>query len=191
LQNEKFLSSEEEKTLLKLARTVLENFVSRRQRRFAEKDLEGMNLTPSLKKPFGVFVTLTEKDRLRGCIGHIVPVLPLYQGVIENAMNSAANDPRFSPVDPQELKNIHIEISVMSPLMEVASPDEIMVGRDGLVLTNGRNSGVFLPQVPVEWHWDKQTYLEELGQKAGLDKGAYKRPGIQLKRFTAQVFGEE
>lgn len=79
----------------------------------------------------------------------------------------------------------------MSPLIPVGSPDEIVVGRDGVVLVKGGNTGVFLPQVPVEWHWDKKTYLEQLGLKAGLDESSYQNPETRLMRFTAQVFGEE
>jgi hypothetical protein len=191
LQQEKFLTDAEQKTLLRLARHVLEKFVKEGTSGYPDKDLAGFELTDNLKKPFGVFVTLNEDDNLRGCIGSIMPDAPLYQGVIDNAMNAAARDPRFRAVKPGELKAIKIEISVMSPLIPVQSLDEIVVGRDGLVLRAGGSGGVFLPQVPVEWHWDKQQYLEELGHKAGLDSNAYKRKDAKLWRFTAQVFGEE
>jgi len=191
LEGEKYLSREEEGKLLKLARHVLEKFVRDGVSSFPEGDLDGFGLTPTLRKDFGVFVTLNKSGNLRGCIGHITPEEALYQGVIENTMNAAARDPRFPPVTPEELKEITMEISVMSPLRKVGSLGEIKVGRDGLVLVCGSNSGVFLPQVPVEWNWDKTAYLENLGEKAGLDRGAYKRKDAVLFRFTAQVFGEE
>lgn len=191
LQQENFLTGGEEKILLKLARHVLEKFVKDGVEDYPEKDLAPFQLTETLKKPFGVFVTLNEGGSLRGCIGNIMGNEPLYQGVVDNAMNSAAHDPRFSPVKPAELKDIEVEISVMSPLIPVKSLDEIMVGRDGLVLSAGGSGGVFLPQVPVEWKWEKQQYLEELGHKAGLDSNAYKRKDAQLWRFTAQVFSEK
>lgn len=110
LQNEKFLSDAEERTLLKLARFTLEKFVAEGKDRFKGDDLNAFDLTPSLKKNFGVFVTLNENGRLRGCIGNITPSYPLYKGVIENAMNAAAHDPRFDPVVGSELKKITVEI---------------------------------------------------------------------------------
>ena len=187
---EKYLTPDEEKVLLKLARHVLTRFVKEGVENFPDRDLTAFPLTDGLKNALGVFVTLNKKGQLRGCIGHIIPRLPLYVGVIENAINAASRDPRFDPVTADELKDIHIEISVMSPLMKVGKAEEIIVGRDGVVLTNGPYTGVFLPQVPVEWKWDRKTYLEQLGLKAGLDRDAWKRSNTELLRFTAQVFGE-
>jgi AmmeMemoRadiSam system protein B/AmmeMemoRadiSam system protein A len=190
IMDQKFLNAAEEQTLLKLARFVLENFITRGVADFSESKLSDFQLTEGLRQKLGVFVTLKEYGDLRGCIGNIVGIRPLYQGVVENAQNAAAHDPRFDPVTPEELDRIEIEISVMSPLEPVKSLDEILVGRDGLVLKKGFHSGVFLPQVPVEWNWDKTTYLEQLGLKAGLARDAYKDPQTELLRFSAQVFGE-
>lgn len=186
----KYLNPEEEQTLLKLARFALENFVVKGITDFPDSKLTEFQLTPALRQKLGVFVTLQEHGSLRGCIGNIIGIRPLYQGVIENAQNAAAHDPRFDKVIPDELEHIEIEISVMSPLEPVKSLDEILVGRDGLVLKRGFHSGVFLPQVPVEWNWDKTTYLEQLGLKAGLSRNAYQDPQTELLKFTAQVFGE-
>ena len=158
---------------------------------FPDSDLGGFDITETLKKEYGVFVTLHKGKALRGCIGHIVARLPLYRGVIENTMNAAARDPRFDRVAAGEDGELNVEISVMSPLMKVSSPDEIVVGRDGVVLTNGPNTGVFLPQVPVEQHWDRTMYLEQLGLKARMGRDAYKLKGTELQRFTAQVFHEQ
>jgi len=177
--------------LLKLSRHVLGKFVADHVSHFTEEELEPFGLTEATKGQFGVFVTLRERGELRGCIGHIVPRFPLYRGVVENTMNAAARDPRFGPVAAGELAAITIEISVMSPLVKVKSLDEIVVGRDGLVLVNGSNTGVFLPQVPGEQGWDKTTYLQQLGVKAGLDPAAYRRPDTDLYRFTAQIFDEK
>jgi AmmeMemoRadiSam system protein A len=185
-----FLNNTEEQTLLRLARFALESFTTRGITNFPDSQLSDFQLTPALEQKLGVFVTLKEYGDLRGCIGNIVGVHPLYRGVIENAQNAAAHDPRFDPVTADELERIEIEISVMSPLEPVKSLDEIQVGRDGLVLKRGFHSGVFLPQVPVEWNWDKATYLEQLGLKAGLSRDAYKEPQTELLRFSAQVFGE-
>jgi AmmeMemoRadiSam system protein B/AmmeMemoRadiSam system protein A len=190
VMDQKYLDPGEERTLLQLARFVLESFIGRGITDFPDSKLSDFHLTPALKQKLGVFVTLKKHGDLRGCIGNIVGIRPLYQGVVENTQNAAAHDPRFNQVAPDELEKIEIEISVMSPLEPVRSLDEIQVGRDGLVLKKGFHSGVFLPQVPVEWNWDKTTYLEQLGLKAGLAREAYKDPQTELLRFSAQVFGE-
>jgi AmmeMemoRadiSam system protein A len=188
-QNE-LLTRDEEKTLLHLARYVLDRFTRDGTTLFAGETLDPFEITEDLRKPAGVFVTYHSRGQLRGCIGNILPTESLVKAVIENAMHSAAHDPRFDPIQPDELGDIQIEISVMSPLIPVKSTDEVEVGRDGLVLRAAGRTGVFLPQVPVEWHWERQEYLEQLGRKAGLDGKAYKRKDAELWRFTAQVFSE-
>ncbi|MEK7477087.1 MAG: AmmeMemoRadiSam system protein B [Candidatus Coatesbacteria bacterium] len=185
------LSPADGEALLKLSRYVLRKFVVDKVSHFTEEELEPFGLTAAAKGQLGAFVTLREQGQLRGCIGHIVPRFPLYRGVVENTMNAASRDPRFGSVKPGELAAITIEISVMSPLVKVESVDEIVVGRDGLVLVNGQNTGVFLPQVPGEQGWDKDTFLQQLGVKAGLDPGAYRRPDTELYRFTARIFEEK
>lgn len=187
----KYLTEVEEQTLIRLARRVLTEFVKNGTDEFPETVLGDFDLTPALRQELGVFVTLSEGGALRGCIGYIVGLMPLYQGVISNTQNASAHDPRFMPVRPDELAAIQIEISVMTPLQKVKGPEEIQVGRDGVVLKNRFNQGVFLPQVPLEQGWDKTTYLEQLGFKAGLDRDAYQDPETELFRFEAQVFGEE
>lgn len=187
----KYLSPQEEKTALKLARFILQNYIENKWTDFTEAKLAQFHLTTTFSKELGVFVTLKKHGNLRGCIGYINGIMPLYQGIIENTKNAAAKDPRFPKVTPAELTELEIEISVMTPLEKVTGIDEIVIGRDGLVLRNGPYSGVFLPQVPVEWHWDLTTYLEQLGLKAGLDRQAYQDPRTALYRFSAQVFGEE
>jgi len=190
VQSEKFISPEEEMTLLRLSRHVLVRFVEEKVQRFPDSDLKDLDLTDNLRRPAGVFVTLKAALQLRGCIGTIVAQMPLYQAVIENTMNSAARDLRFPPLRAEELPSTRIEISVMSPLVKVASLSEVVVGRDGLMIRAVGRSGVFLPQVPVEWRWNKQQYLEELGVKAGLGRDGYKRKDAEFWRFTAQVFKE-
>jgi AmmeMemoRadiSam system protein B/AmmeMemoRadiSam system protein A len=166
------LAKGEQETLVKLARHVLERFVRDGTAEYPDSALGKFAITAALKKEMGVFVTLKEGGNLRGCIGHIVGRSPIYRGVIQNAMNAAARDPRFQRVGSGELAEIKIEISVMSPLVRVATSEEIVVGRDGVVLVNGSHTGVFLPQVPTEQGWDRKTYLERLGEKAGMDRGA-------------------
>jgi AmmeMemoRadiSam system protein A len=139
------------------------------------------------------FVTLRRKadGSLRGCIGHIVARIPLFQCIAEMARSAAINDTRFSPVTPSELPGIHIEVSVLTPLETVDDPETIEVGRDGVVLSHGYHHGVFLPQVPVEQGWDRETYLDQLCYKAQLFReGCWKDDEARLERFQAIVWEE-
>jgi len=145
----------------------------------------------SLAKKTACFVTLKLKGRLRGCIGELEPREPLIQAVASRAIAAAEQDPRFMPVTADELESIAIEISAMSPLRQVNSPDEIIVGKHGVVVKQGFRSGVFLPQVAPEQGWDRDTMLTVLcTEKAGLPGDAWKK-GAELWVFTANVFSEE
>jgi len=187
LQSDKILTPDEEQTLLKLARETLVQWVVHNS---ANVDLSKFDLTPALKRKAGAFVTLHEEGRLRGCIGYIEPIKPLYEAVMDNARNAATRDVRFPPVTATELPHIDIEISVMSPLRKISSVDEIVIGKHGLVIEKGINRGVFLPQVPVEQGWNLEQYLEGICRKAFLPPDAWKH-GATLYVFTAQVFGEK
>ena len=144
-----------------------------------------------LNRPSGAFVTLnTRNGALRGCIGSIVPVAPLYRAVSDSAVNAATRDPRFHPVARHELPDLHLEISVMGPIEAVSTVEDIMVGRDGLIIRRGRFAGLLLPQVATEYGWDRETFLCHTCQKAGLPPEAWKAPGTQIERFSAEVFGE-
>ncbi len=146
--------------------------------------------SPLLDSPRGVFVTLTERGRLRGCIGSILPVDPLMEAVLHQAGNAALRDPRFYPVTIDELDRISIEISVLTPLREVPDARSIEIGRHGVLLTKRGRSAVFLPQVAPEQGWDRETMLRELCHKAGLSGDDW-REGARLEVFEAQVFSEE
>jgi AmmeMemoRadiSam system protein A len=138
-----------------------------------------------------VFVTLHKRGQLRGCIGTLQAREPLAAAVRSSAISAATQDPRFPPVSPDELPELEIEISVLSPMRPVAGADEIEVGRHGVVVRQGMRSGVFLPQVAPEQGWDRDTMLDILcAQKAGLPADAWRR-GAQLEVFTSQVFGEQ
>lgn len=139
----------------------------------------------------GVFVTLKKDGDLRGCIGYPQPVTSLYQAVHENALNAAFRDPRFSPVQHHEMKDITIEISVLTLPEPVQSVDEIEVGRHGLIIERAGSRGLLLPQVPLEFGWDRTTYLRQLCRKAGLSSDAWKQEGTKLYRFEAIVFSEK
>jgi AmmeMemoRadiSam system protein A len=139
-----------------------------------------------LKADGAVFVTLKEKNgRLRGCIGSIQAHTSLYRSVSQNAVAAATKDPRFSPVRPEELPNLDIEVTVLSPMEPVNSSSEIKIGDHGVYLEASGRSSVFLPQVPVEQGWGLETYLKELAMKAGLAPDAWKSG--RLYRFTAEI----
>jgi AmmeMemoRadiSam system protein B/AmmeMemoRadiSam system protein A len=139
-----------------------------------------------LKADGAVFVTLKEKNgRLRGCIGSIQAVTALYRSVIQNAVAASTKDPRFRPVRPEELPNLDIEVTVLSPMEPVSGSNEIEIGTHGVYLEASGRSSVFLPQVPVEQGWDLPTYLAELSMKAGLPADSWKSG--RLYRFTAEI----
>jgi len=183
--DESVLTEDEKQTLLKIARDTLTSHVNRK----GKLDLTKYNLTDRLKEKAGAFVTLHKNGQLRGCIGYIQGIAPLAETVRENACNASTEDPRFPPVQPSELDDIDLEISVMSPLRKIDSPDEVVAGKHGVILKEGYNQGVFLPQVATEQDWDRETFLKHLGLKAGLDTNAYKTAELQV--FTAEVFGKK
>ncbi len=154
-----------------------------------ERDLDLTAPSEHLAEFRGAFTTLHLDGRLRGCIGYVFPTQPLYQTVAETAKAAAFDDPRFSPVTLAESAALKIEISVLSPLRPVA-PEEVVVGSHGLVVRQGNRRGLLLPQVPVEWDWDRETFLSQTCLKAGLDPDAWQH-GAELQVFTAEVFGEE
>ncbi|NMB74596.1 MAG: AmmeMemoRadiSam system protein B [Myxococcales bacterium] len=182
-----FLNDSQKKRLLEIARQAFESYVRDKQ----VKDFEVRD--EKLLEPGAAFVTLTKSGELRGCIGHMEPTDPLWRMVRDRAIDAAVHDPRFRPVTPSEIPDIHIEISVLSPRIPVKDPRrEIVIGRDGVWLELGMARGVFLPQVPVEQGWTTvEEYLDHLCQKAGVyERGCWKASGAKIMRFTALVFGE-
>lgn len=173
--------------LLRWARAAVAAHVLGRPRPSVELD----KLPPRLRADGACFVTLTNAGQLRGCIGNMSAEGPLVEAVVRNAV-LACQDPRFldNPVTAAELDQLHIEISHLTPLVPVKSPDEIVVGRHGLLIGLGRQRGVLLPQVAYERGWTRQQFLGELCRKAGLPPEAWKRPEAQIHSFEAEVFGE-
>jgi AmmeMemoRadiSam system protein A len=137
----------------------------------------------------GAFVTLKKDGDLRGCIGHMAPDSELGRTVGAMALQAAFNDPRFTPVRLEELKNLEIEISVLTPMKSVASPDKIVVGRDGVLMSKAGASAVFLPQVAGENNWDRAEMLENLCRKAGLRSDCWEKDA-KFQVFQADVFSE-
>lgn len=138
----------------------------------------------------GAFVTLRKKSQLRGCIGTMSSTRELVESVRELAQTSAFADPRFPPLKPEELADTTIEISVLSPLERVSSPDDVVVGRDGIQIVAPPRSGVLLPQVATEQGWDRETFLTHTCLKAGLPGDAWRSNQVEIYRFSAVVFSE-
>lgn len=178
------LTKEEKIYSLKLARKTLENhFLGKFETKKPPKTLK------NLWEKRGVFVTLLKQGHLRGCIGVLEPIYPLYEAIQKMALSAAFEDPRFSPLEVNELPLLEIEISVLSPLKK-GSVKEVKVGKHGIYLKKGIYRGVLLPQVPVEYNWDKKTFLEHVCMKAGLPPDCYKEADTELYLFTAEVFKE-
>jgi MEMO1 family protein len=179
------LAGTEQMSLLRIARRTMESYIR------SGASPEVTPLTSKLAEKRGAFVTLHEGGELRGCIGYIEAVKPLYQAVSDMAVAASTEDPRFPPVRVEELDKIDIEITVLSPMRAVPSPDSVVVGKHGVVIRKDAHSAVFLPQVPVEEGWDRNTYLSQLCLKAQLPRDAWKSPDAKLFVFTGQVFGEK
>jgi len=177
------LSREMQRDLLTLARAALE---ARVRRAWAPHPDTGATML--LRQ--GAFVTIFCKGELRGCLGRITSDLLLPELVRRLAEEVADSDPRFVPVTPGELRDVALEISVLTPEWKIRSVDEIEVGRHGLIVEQGGNRGLLLPQVAVEYGWDRDTFVAQACVKAGLAPDAWKR-GAHLFVFEAQVFGEE
>jgi uncharacterized protein len=143
----------------------------------------------ALERRDGVFVTLKRRQRLRGCIGHLVGSQPLPGSVATLARSAAREDPRFPPLRPEELDGLRIEVTVMSPLEPIDGVDQVEVGRHGLVVEQGFQRGLLLPQVATEQGWDAMTFLEHTCHKAGLPPDAWSH-GAKVFRFEAVFFGE-
>ncbi len=178
------LTNEEKIYCLRLARKTLENYFAER----LKKEVPPKSYVHLWEKR-GAFVTLLKEGNLRGCIGILEPLYPLYEVIQEMALSAAFKDPRFSPLRKEELPLIEIEISVLSPLKK-GSVEEVEVGKHGIYIIKGFYRGVLLPQVPLEYGWDKKTFLEHVCLKAGLDPDCYKDPETEIYLFTAEVFKE-
>jgi len=182
------LSAQDKSQLLTLARRTIPYVL--RTRSLPAVSEFGIEPTEAMKVPRAAFVTLKKHSQLRGCIGEIFPQQPLYRSVMLNAANAAVRDPRFPPVTEGECEQIEIEISALTAPRPVASPNDIRLGTDGVVLSKGGHSAVFLPQVATEQGWGLEDMLANLCMKAGLPPDAW-RDGAGFLVFQADVFGEK
>ena len=178
------LEEHEKQFLLDVARNTIIEYVTNHE----TPDFKSDN--PKLDRKCGAFVTLHEKNgALRGCIGYVEPIKPLLQTIIEMAIACSARDPRFQPVTADEFHNLNLEISVLTPLEEVRDIEQIRIGEHGLMIKKAGSSGLLLPQVAAEFGWDRNEFLKETCQKAGLEKNAWKDPDAKLFAFSALIFG--
>lgn len=179
------LGSEQQKWLLEEAVNVIETVTQTGEMPDIEEPKD-----PALTQKSGAFVTISKDGQLRGCIGFIEAMYPLYQSVAKAARSAACQDPRFYPVQENELPKLQLEISILYPSVKVVNIEEIKVGRDGLIIRQDPYQGLLLPQVAMEYNWDREQFLEQTCVKAGLPRDAWQK-GAEIWRFEAQVFGEK
>jgi len=180
-------SAEERRWLLRLAHLSIRSAVAPLQAA-PEWAPSVTQASSHLREPRGAFTTLHEHGDLRGCIGYVMAVAPLEETIRETARAAALEDPRFPPVTPAELESLQLEISVLSPMFEIA-PEDVVVGRHGLMVSYAGRRGLLLPQVAPEWGWDREIFLQQTCHKAGLPPSVLNK-GAKLEAFTAEVFGE-
>ena len=178
------LKPEEKKYLLGLARRII--VLKAEGKEYQEEEY----YSTSLKLQTGLFVTLNKSHQLRGCIGYVEGIKPLQKAVVEMSIAAAFEDPRFPPVEKDEIKSIEIEISVLSPLETISDTSQIEIGTHGIIIEQGLMRGLLLPQVATDYDWDTQTFLEQTCQKAGLPADAWKEESTTIQIFSADIFSE-
>ena len=182
LQTTQEYSQEERRLLLRIAHASIEAAVSNQDFR------SDAALTAHLKEPRGAFTTIHLEGQLHGCVGYILPSLPLHETVAETAASAAMNDPRFVPLTPAEAKLVKLEISVLSRPFPI-TPEQVQPGVHGLIVSDGRRRGLLLPQVAPEHGWDAEQFLSHTCLKARLPADAWRR-GARIEAFTAEIFSD-
>jgi len=185
------LSDDDGQILVKMARNAVTEYLQNNTR------INNKEFNSRFNIDSGIFVTITKENSLRGCIGYPLPIKKLSNAVIDSAIAAATEDPRFSPINPNELNNLIFEITVLTPPIEinVEKYDDyvsaIKIGRDGLIVENKQCSGLLLPQVPKEYGWGIEEFLAHTSEKAGLEKNAWKDQNTKVSRFEGIIFKEE
>jgi uncharacterized protein (TIGR00296 family) len=191
VENDFEISEKDGQILVETARMVVNNYLKN-----GTKIGLGNKIQEDFSFKSGVFVTLNNPLGLRGCIGYPLPDKKLFNALEDAAISAATEDPRFPPVKLEELDSITFEVTVLTPpkKIEVKDPSEylskIKVGKDGLIVKSGFNSGLLLPQVPVEYGWNEKEFLEYTCEKAGLPKDYWKKEGVEILKFEGLVFKE-
>lgn len=183
------LTLEEGKIAVRLARDALISYIQNK------KIIESKNLPPVFNEKRGVFVTIHEEGELRGCIGYPQPVLPLGKAIVDSAINACSRDPRFPCVRPSELPRVEVEVTILTKpepydMPKMKLPEAVKIGRDGLIVSKGMNSGLLLPQVAPEWGFDSTEFLSQTCLKAGLPPDAWLDEDTEVLHFEAQIFAE-
>jgi AmmeMemoRadiSam system protein A len=179
LQNE--FTPEERAALLKVAHESILSALEHREIPLTPP-------SPHLSEPRGAFTTIYFQGHLRGCVGYVFPMVALYRTVAETARAAAFEDTRFLPVTLEEAPGLEVSLSILS-LLKAVMPEEVEIGRHGLVVVHGGRRGLLLPQVPVEHQWDRVTFIEQTCRKAGLPLDAWQK-GATLEAFTTEMFGD-
>jgi len=180
------LSADEKRFLLTLSRQTLVTYLG-------DGSLPPYEATSAaLRERRATFVTLRRRadGELRGCRGQRIAMQPLVESVIHMTVASAVDDPRFDPVTLADVPGLHIEISALTPPAPIR-PEQVVVGRDGLIVSTGRAAGLLLPQVPLEYGWSREQFLQAVCEKAGLPGNAWRAAGVRLEAFEAEVWEEE
>jgi len=189
------MDSKEGEKLVRFARETVENYLNGRSRdellRRAEEELS------EFREPTGVFVTINIQRELRGCIGYPEPVYPLNDALVLSAIAAATEDPRFLPIDTEDLERVTFEITILTnpQKIECETPGELVqlieVGRDGLIAEKGQYRGLLLPQVPAEWGWDAEEFLSQTCRKAGMPKNEWRKNTVTFYKFQGEIFREK
>jgi AmmeMemoRadiSam system protein A len=174
-------SAEERRLLLELAHEAIVSALENRK-------ISMTAPSPHLAEPRGAFTTLYVRGELRGCVGYVLPVESLYRTVVETARAAAFEDTRFWPITKDEVLELQVSLSILS-VPQPIRPEDVEIGRHGLLVNRGGQRGLLLPQVPLEHGWDRVTFLEQTCRKAGLPLDAWQK-GATLEAFTAEVFGD-
>ncbi|MEE8575200.1 MAG: AmmeMemoRadiSam system protein A [Thermodesulfobacteriota bacterium] len=178
------LSDSDKEVLFSVARASIKGYLA------GKKMPEISESRAEIQKACGAFVTIHKGGALRGCIGLFVSEKPLYKTVADMAVSAAFEDPRFPPLNAEELSEIDLEISVLTPLKKIQDASEIEVGRDGIYIIKGHSRGVLLPQVATEHGFDRETFLDQTCLKAGLAPGSW-REGAEIYTFEAEIINEK
>ena len=192
MTNKNNISKKDGELIVKTARKIVTEFLQSNTKIKLDPEFNSRFSFPS-----GIFVTLNKKNNLRGCIGYPLPNQSLSQALIDASISAATEDPRFNSVIFDELDEITFEITVLTPPQEIIVdnpkqyPSQIKIGRDGLIVKHSFYSGLLLPQVPIEYGWNEEEFLEHTCEKAGLEKNFWKRNDVTISKFEGIIFKEE
>ena len=192
MTNKNNISKKDGELIVKTARKIVTEFLQSNTKIKLDPEFNSRFSFPS-----GIFVTLNKKNNLRGCIGYPLPNQSLSQALIDASISAATEDPRFNSVIFDELDEITFEITVLTPPQEIIVdnpkqyPSQIKIGRDGLIVKHSFYSGLLLPQVPIEYGWNEEEFLEHTCEKAGLEKNFWKRNDVTISKFEGIIFKED